>query len=116
MILSDLLGEDFAKSAAKNAGGEYNRDSDPYRRLEKAIERSPSNQPLGILVGEILKTQGIPFVLATSTHHHDSLTQPIQDYCSRRGWRLLDCPRDQPEQKATPEFWRRAYSSLETEM
>lgn len=43
------------------------------------MEESESNQPLGVLIAEEARVRGIPFVLATSTYHHDELTQPIQD-------------------------------------
>lgn len=105
MIYRD--GSSAAREAAKNQPRDY------YGDLMAAIEADPSNQPLGVEVAERLDEKGIPFVLATSTYHHDSLTQPICDYASKRGWSVLDCGLDRPEEKATPEFWRQAYNELE---
>ncbi|MBS3056661.1 MAG: hypothetical protein J4473_04470 [Candidatus Aenigmarchaeota archaeon] len=82
---------------------------DYYGAIRKAMEQSEANQPLGILIAEEL---GIPFVLTTSTYHHDILTQPVQNYASRKGWILIDCSPDNPNEKATPGFWRRAYDNL----
>ncbi len=89
---------------------------DYYYALRKAIEEDPSNQPLGILLGEVCKEKEIPFVLATSTYHHDELTQPIQNYCRREGWTLIDCTQNNPNEKATFSFWQRAYEGLLKEM
>ena len=111
--VGDLLGEDFAKFAAKNAGINYDAYLDHYKVIAKAMDESEHNQPLGILVGEMLDRREIPFVLATSTHHHDSMTQPIQDYASRKGWRLIDCNPGQENEKTTQGFWKRAYTALE---
>jgi len=111
--VGDLLGREFAKVAAKNADVNYSAEVDNYWALEQAMKESEANQPLGILVAERADELGIPFILATSTYHHDELTQPIQDYVSRRGWRLVDCIPDREHEKATPKFWERAFDELE---
>lgn len=111
--VGDLLGRDFAKFAAKNAGVNYSGEVDNYWALEQAMKESETNQPLGILVAEKVEELGIPFILATSTYHHDELTQPIQDYVSRRGWRLVDCGPNSEHEKETLEFWARAFDELE---
>jgi hypothetical protein len=85
---------------------------DFYGDMMSALERDEHNQPLGILVAERARDLGLPRVIATSTYHHDSLTQPVQDYCGKIPCQLIDCAKDQPEQKATPEFWIRAFESL----
>ena len=85
---------------------------DYYTILRQAMQQDPSNQPLGILVAEEAKQRRIPLVMVTSTYHHDTLTQPIANYCSRRGCPLIDCYKDSPHHKATPEFWERAYGEL----
>lgn len=86
---------------------------DYYGALRSAIEQSPANQPLGIPVADGATMLGIPFVLATSTYHHDVLTQPLQDYASRKGWTLVDCIPGQDQDKATPQYWARAMRELE---
>jgi hypothetical protein len=91
---------------------ELDNFKDHYDELRKAVEKDPSNQPLGILVAERCEELKIPFVLTTSTFHHDSLTQPIQDYCSKRGWNLIDSSPNRFDEKVTPEFWKRAYDLL----
>ena len=58
----------------------------------------------------------IPFVLATSTYHHDELTQPIASYCSRNKWTLIDCKEYNPNEKVETSFWQRAYEALLQEM
>lgn len=85
---------------------------DYYRALLDAIEQSEANQPLGIEVAERVTELGLPLVLVTSTYHHDILTQPVQNYASKRGWRLVDCYPDRENEKATPAFWQRAYDAL----
>jgi len=94
----------------------YREDRDPkdyYSSLMKAMEESEANQPLGILVAERADGMiGLPFILTTSTYHHDILTQPIQNYASRKGWRLVDCGPNREDDKASPEFWERALREL----
>tara|TARA_Y100000310_G_scaffold343510_1_gene451496 strand:- start:3210 stop:3839 length:630 start_codon:yes stop_codon:yes gene_type:complete len=111
--VGNLLGRDFAKFAAKNAHANYSSEVDNYWSIEQAIKENESNQPLGILIAEKAEKLGLPFVLATSTFHHDELTQPIQDYASRKGWTLIDCNPNKEDEKATLGFWERVYSSLE---
>jgi len=93
-----------------------NRDKRPdyYGELEKAIKESESNQPLGILVGEEIKKLGIPFVFVTSTYHHDILTQPVCNYINLKNLgSVVDCSPGKEDEKATPEFWERAFNNLE---
>ena len=111
--VGNLLGEEFAKKAAENVKVKYDSAVDHFWAMEQAMKRNEDNQPLGVLVAEELEKRNIPFVLATSTYHHDVLTQPIQDYCSKRGWQLIDCNPNNEHEKATPEFWERCYNSLE---
>jgi CheY-like chemotaxis protein len=89
---------------------------DSYKELRDALDRDDSNAPLGILVAEECVKRNIPFVLATSTYHHDNLTQPIYDYCNKRGWKLIDCDKNSTSQKNTSQFWDKAYSTLLKEM
>lgn len=86
---------------------------DLYQVLLDEMERSEDCQPLGIAVAQQMSDTGVPFVLVTSTYHHDKITQPIQDYASRKGWKLIDCERDRSDDKATVGFWDRAFKSLE---
>lgn len=85
---------------------------DYYGALEKAIQESEANQPLGILIGERAEELGIPFVLATSTYHHDMLTQPVQYYAFKKRWPLIDCDPAMGDDKAKPEFWKMAFNVL----
>jgi len=85
---------------------------DYYSELKAAMQRDHANQALGILVAEECENRGIPKVLATSTHHHDALTQPIQDYAGKRGWHLVDCSPGYPDEKAQASFWQRTYETL----
>jgi hypothetical protein len=85
---------------------------DYYEELRQALKKDPANQALGILVAEKCEELKIPFVLATSTYHHDLLTQPIQNYCSRRGWSLIDCSPGREHDKETPEYWNHVYEEL----
>ena len=86
---------------------------DYYGALVKAIGESEANQPLGLLVAEMATELDIPVVLATSTFHHDILTQPVQDYAARNGWALVDCNFGREDEKASPEFWQRALVEIE---
>ncbi len=88
----------------------------PYQILEQAVRRDEANQPLGILIGEQAEALGIPFVLATSTNHHDELTQPIQNYAGRRGWKLVDCSPGSEQDKTNEAYWQRAMGELERRM
>jgi len=100
----------FVKNAMR---GTYREEQarDYYKALNEAMEQSEANQPLGIEVAEQATSLGVSLVLVTSTYHHDLLTQPVQDYVGRRGWRLIDCNPGRDE-KATPEFWQKAYDAL----
>ena len=89
---------------------------DYYSALMKAMEESEANQPLGVLVAEKASELSMPFVLATSTYHHDILTQPVQDYASRNGWKLVDCGPNREDDKASHEFWERAFGELEKKL
>ncbi len=89
---------------------------DYYLELRNALEADEHNQALGILVAEECQARGIPFVLATSTYHHDALTQPIQNYCGNNSWQLVDCSTRNPNEKAQASFWQRAYDALLREM
>jgi len=100
----------------RNSGVDFDKMVDHYLCLDMAVKKSEANQPLGIIVAEAAEQRGIPFVLATSTYHHDALTQPIQNYCGRKCWTLVDCDKDSEHQKASPKFWARAFSELERRM
>jgi hypothetical protein len=104
------------KKDARLMFGRIEDFKDYYTALREAMEKDPANQALGIIVAEKCKNRGIPAVIATSTYHHDVLTQPVQNYCSRIGIPLVDCGPDSPHQKASPEFWKRAYETLLREM
>ncbi|MBU1135325.1 MAG: hypothetical protein KKG13_02290, partial [Nanoarchaeota archaeon] len=112
--------KEVATLAAKQSLGlsydEKNAPKDYYGALMKAMEESEANQPLGILVAERASELDIPFILATSTYHHDILTQPIQDYASRNEWTLVDCGPNKEDDKASPEFWERAFRELEKKL
>ena len=86
----------------------YGRDS--IRDIYEAMQKDPSNQPLGIVLGNKLSELEIPFVLATSTHHHDILTQPIQEYCDIREWKLFDSMGLM--EKSNPDYWTEVYEVL----
>ncbi|MBU0457021.1 MAG: response regulator [Nanoarchaeota archaeon] len=115
-----MLGKEAATMIAKNTLGMVYRENqapkDYYGALMKAIEESEANQPLGLLVAEKADELSLPLVLATSTHHHDILTQPVQDYASSKGWRLVDCGPNREDDKASPEFWERAFGELERKL
>jgi len=85
---------------------------DHYDALRFGMQQDTANQALGILVAEECEQRKIPFVLATSTYHHDAMTQPIQDYCGKRNWRLVDSSPSNPNEKAEESFWNRAYETL----
>jgi hypothetical protein len=117
----NMLGKEVASHIAKNTLGMVCKSRpyefrDHYEALAQAMQKDPANQALGILVAEKAEELGIPKILATSTHHHDALTQPIQNYCGKRNWALVDCSQNNPNEKATPEFWKRAYEELLIEM
>jgi hypothetical protein len=115
-----MLGKEVATHIFKNTlQGSYHKDraaKDYYGAIAKAMVAHESNQPLGILVAEQAEEARIPFVLVTSTFHHDLLTQPIVDYAGRRGWPLIDCAQGNENEKATPQFWERAFSVLERKL
>lgn len=125
--VADTLGPEIGAQIIKNAYGKEGfarpsknlaRTNRFYRnKLEEAMQKDPSNQPLGILIGEEAKVRGIPLVFATSTYHHDDLTQPLVNYIGARQMGYVhDCPRENPSFKADPKFWSRAYEMLQTAM
>ena len=111
--VGNIVGTDAVKQMTANAGAEYRQSVDLYWALEQAVKENEANQPLGVLVAERAEELGLPFVLATSTHHHDELTQPIQNYVGRKHWTLMDCNPGKADEKATPEFWERVLNILE---
>ena len=118
--VGETIGKDGTTMIVKNTLSamydEARASRDYYGALIKAIQESEANQPLGLLTAEKAKELGIPFVLATSTYHHDVLTQPVQNYASRNGWTLIDCAQGREDVKATPGYWQRTLSVLEREM
>jgi len=108
----ELMGVEAAQNFAKNSRVDYGSTVDPYKHMEAMIKQDDANQPLGIVIAGELEQKNIPFVLATSTYHHDVMTQPIYDYAGRRNWILIDCPKDMPGQKANPEYWQRVFTTL----
>jgi len=115
-----MLGKEAATMIAKNTLSMIYRENqapkDYYGALMKAIEESEANQPLGLLVAEKADELSLPLILATSTYHHDILTQPVQDYASRKSWSLVDCGPNREDDKASPEFWERAFGELERKL
>ena len=93
----------------------YTKDS-LYGMLRNAIRQSETNQPLGLLVAERCEALSLPFVLNTSTYHHDCLTEPVVAYAGRNGWRIVDCTPKSEQDKANPEFWERAFGELERKL
>ena len=114
--VGNLLGTEAVKHIVKNAHAEYRQEVDLYWALEQAIKEDETKQPLGILIAERSEGLGLPFILATSTYHHDELTQPVQDYVSRKGWKLVDCGPNSENEKETPQFWERAFGELERKL
>lgn len=80
--------------------------------LMEAMKRDESNQPLGIAIAEIAKKIGLPYIMATSTFHHDNLTQPFIN----QGWGMYDCDPSLGESKLDLKFWERAFGGLEEKM
>jgi len=121
---STVLGKAGAAHILKNTLGAMHKinslddkgSRDYYAALEKAVQEDERNQPLGIYIAETLEGIGVPFVLATSTYHHDILTQPICNYAGKRRWQVIDCYQGKEDEKATPEFWESVYSALNREM
>ncbi|MBU4070417.1 MAG: response regulator [Nanoarchaeota archaeon] len=115
-----MLGKEITTSIAKNSIGMlYREDKSPtdyHSVLMKAMDKSESNQPLGILVAEKADELNLPFILTTSTYHHDILTQPVQDYAFKKRWMLVDCGSNKEDEKASPEFWKKAFSELERKL
>lgn len=116
--MGDKLGKEAATKILTNTFSmAYARDNPNARHygiaLRSALEKDEANQPLGVLIAEKATGLGLPVVLATSTYHHDHVTQPIQNEAGRRGWTLVDCAQNKPDEKATPQFWERVFSALE---
>ena len=80
--------------------------------MQNAIEELEANQPLGVLVAEKAEEIGLPFVLATSTFHHDKLTQPIFDYSNLKGWNFVDSEIAKYKDKDTTQYWEVAHNRL----
>lgn len=110
------FGKELAKMFLKNIGKEYRQEVDHYFALEQAIKENESNQPLGILIAEKAELLGLPFVLATSTNHHDELTQPIYDFAKKKNWRLIDCSSiGSNQEKTTTAYWTTVWKALAEE-
>jgi len=115
-LISNFLGKDRVTSLVKNGLGMFYQKQqaspDHYTALLESMKQSVANQPLGLLVAEQVEEMGLPFVLTTSTSHHDGLTKPIQTYVSQKGWNLIDCARNQKNDKTSHQFWGRVVSQL----
>jgi hypothetical protein len=117
MFSKDNSTQHFKVALERTFGDQYGVWSeDLYQILLEKIDESESNQPLGIAVAQSVSDLGIPLVLVTSTFHHDTLTQPIQDYVSDKQWKLIDCIPSEKNAKTHPIFWERAFGELEKKM
>lgn len=104
----------IAKRTLEHTYDESRATEDYFGALREEMEADESSQPLGILVAERANELRIPVVLATSTYHHDILTQPVQNFVSRKGIRLIDCGPNRENDKVSAEYWAKVYKSLET--
>ena len=85
--------------------------------LMEAMEKSEANQPLGIAIAEIADSSGLPVIIATSTYHHDNLTQPFYSYAGNHNWKMADVDPDMNHKGKTDQtFWKRAVSKLEEKL
>jgi len=109
--------KEFANHIFKNTFSRIpsmNNTKDHYGALERGLAESEHNQPLGLSVAPKLKQYDIPFVYATSTFHHAETGQKVHDYAnSKIGVPIVECGANQENEKATQEFWERAYTTLE---
>jgi CheY-like chemotaxis protein len=82
-----------------------------YKGLYDVIKSGPEDQqPLGTLIVREAEKKGIPCLIVTSTYHHDKLTQPISSLLYDK---MLDVDYwSKKDEKATPEFWEKAYQKL----
>ena len=114
------LSKDVATLAFKNTVELIYRENqapkDYYGDLFRAIEKSELNQPLGILVAERASELGLALVLATSTYHHDNLTQKIYNFAGKKGWTLIDCGQNREDDKATLDYWVRVIYEIEKKL
>lgn len=53
----------------------------------------------------------LPFVIATSTYHHDTLTQPFHSMAGRRGWTMVDSDPYEIDPKMNILFWNRVFGA-----
>ena len=59
------------------------------------------------------------YIIATSTYHHDDLTQLICDYQRSYNWpEIVDCSNwgKKRETKESIEFWEKAYKELQEQV
>jgi len=89
---------------------------DEYNTMKEYLEKSPINQPLGVLIAKKAKKLSIPVVLATDTHHHGKATEPINGY-SRHGdnndnYKYMILVDSDSGKKTSQEFWKAAYDAL----
>ena len=105
--LSSYLVKKMLRIAGRNHQGR-----DGYAAFEKAMLASENNQPLGILAAEEAQLLNIPFVLTTSRHRGDDLTQPVYAYSASKGWTVVDCDPQKEGEKATPAYWSRVFDEL----
>jgi len=111
----DLVGGKVASLIFKNAHPNVDQIKDHYGALERGLAESEYNQPLGLIIGEQLMVESLPFVFATSTYHHASTGQKIHDYANRNiGVPIIECGQDKENEKATTLFWEKAYTAFES--
>ncbi|MBI2112293.1 hypothetical protein HYT52_02040 [Candidatus Woesearchaeota archaeon] len=115
--IASTIGKNVATTSLVDTIGwaverDYGQQKDYYGALRQAVLESEANQPLGIMVAEKAREMGLPLLLTTSTYHHDILTQPVQDYVQRQGWRLFDCGPGEEKDKSSRQFWERVAREL----
>lgn len=114
--VSKTIGQEVATLIAQQEPllSRYRTESkrDYFKSMSDYLDKGEANQPLGIALADNLAFADKPFLLCTSTYHHDNVTQPIQNYTSKMGWTLLDCQKGKPEEKSTQEYWTNAFKVL----
>ncbi len=111
--ISSALAKTYMKRHEdKRSKDEFHPYGDYYGKLLEAMSQSEANQPLGILIAEQAVEKKIPFVMTTSTYHHDMITQPLLNYIRANDWTFHDCLPKKKDWKSSNEFWAVAAGRL----
>lgn len=111
-LLTQILRGNLDDLLYSSPDKDYERTREKIDAMMDGIRKSPANQPLGVLICEKAEEKNLPFIMVTSTYHHDILTDLVCVLQRNRKWPEIVDNREGNLLKSTRAFWERAYAAF----